>query len=114
MERSQCALKRQHRKIPDGDGRVNIQVNRRDQWSGQSPNCSDNKCFGGSLLDKQFCSNSSSENIMLPFKEGIKEPSSPRDLFISDVLGVLGLLEASWTFGIFSKMTLVFAPPFCS
>lgn len=35
------------------------------------------------------------KNIMLPFKEGINEPSSSRDLFISEVLGVLVLLEAS-------------------
>lgn len=72
-----------------------MQGNHRDWWSAQSPNYSDNKCFGGSLLDKQFCSNHLSKNIMLPFKEGIKEPSSPRGFFISEVLGVFVLLEAS-------------------
>lgn len=113
VERSQHALKRQHKRIPDGDDGINIQVNHRDQCSGQSSSYSDNRCFGGSLLDKQFCSNHLSEN-MLHFKGGIKEPSSPRDLFISEVLGVLGMLEASWTFDTLSKMTLVFAPPFRS
>lgn len=112
VERSHCALKRQHRSIPDGDSGVNLYVNPREQWRSQSPSYSNNKCFGASL-----CIGSSvpitflKTSCCLLKEEAKSQPSSSRDLFISKVSGVLGLQETSWALGVLDKMALVFIPP---